>query len=651
MTNTERFDIISNMKKILNVGLLAHVDAGKTTITENLLYLSGQKRTIGKVDDGTSTTDYLDVEKRRGISVKASSVSVNVDGVKINIIDTPGHADFISEVERALTALDLAIIIISAVEGIQPQTKTIFKAVNNLNIPSFIFINKIDRAGADANKVFSELKKLLHPYGKNIIAINLQDINGIKENESYFDDACELLSEYDESVLDKYLEGELSESEIEDFLNLQISNSNVFPVFCGSGKMNVGVEKLLKKIISFTPVPFDGELCGFVYKLDHDKTLGAIAHVRLFSGAIERRDNVFIPRLNKEVKITQIKSIQGGKLLDITSAQTNDLFALCGIDEIKAGDFIGKEISERLPHITTPYFTVKAECAEEKKSELLKCIQTLDSEDPSISYEWVKEKREIIIRTTGKVHLETLKEIIYDRFSLSVEFTQPSVIYKETPSKEAFGFECYTMPKPCWAVVHFFITPLEAGGGIQFESVVSEKKIKYKYQEHIKTSLYNECIKQGLHGWEVTDAKFTLIGGEDHVEHTHPLDFFVATPMAFMDGLRNCSSTLLEPILSADFTVETSRSNKIISFIESKRGRLISNEISDGNAIIRAEIPASETFDMQNEFLSLTSGKGECYLEFSRYAPVPEGMGCDRERTGINPLDRAKWILHARQAL
>ncbi len=254
------------------------------------------------------------------------------------------------------------------------------------------------------------------------------------------------------------------------------------------------------------------------------------------------------------------------------------------------------------------------------------------------------------VRTTGRIHLETLKEQILDRFALDVTFSKPSVVYKETPTREGYGFVAYTMPKPCWAVVHLRIAPLPRGSGVRFSSVASDKQIKYKYQEHVKTSVF-ASLSQGLRGWEVTDADITLIGGEHHEQHTHPLDFFVATPMALMDGLLHCGSTLLEPYLTAELAVNTAHLDKVLSFLAQKRGKAEVKQIAGGRAYLTAVLPAEESFDLQSEFLSLTSGTGEYAARLSHYEPVPEGKGCDRERVGINPLDRAKWILHARQAL
>lgn len=640
------------MSKNLNIGFLAHVDAGKTTITENLLFLSGATRRMGRVDDGTSVTDYLDVERRRGISVKASSVSLCHKGVTVNIIDTPGHADFLSEVERALSALDLAVLILSSVEGVQPQTKVLFDALVRLRLPFVVFLNKIDRYGSDSLKVFDDLKALCQKVGKGAVLHNIPDGSGeVIENRLIADDAATEISSFDESVLEGYLEGELKESDILARLQAYESDGRILPVLTGSGKTRAGMEELLDFLSDFTPARQEDELCGVVYKLDHDKTLGSVAHIRLFGGEIKSRSLVFLPRLHQFVKTTQLKRIQGGKLTDIPSARAGELCAICGMDEVCAGDFIGKELPSRKVKLSTPHFMVKIECADEKKTELLRAVKLLNDEDPSLGYEWVSEKREIAVRTTGSIHLETLQEMLFDRFGLRVGFSKPSVIYKETPSREGYGYEHYTMPKPCWAVVHLFIQPLPAGSGIQFESVASEKDIHYKYQEHVKTSILETCIQQGLHGWEVVDAKFTLVGGEHHEEHTHPLDFFVATPMAFMDGLRNTGTTLLEPYLRVEFSVEMNRANAVIKTVKEKRGRILSSETDGVITTIAAEIPEGETFTLRDEFLSLTSGKGSYTSAFSRYEPVPQGMGCDRERLGVNPLDRAKWILHARQAL
>ncbi|MBO5525355.1 MAG: TetM/TetW/TetO/TetS family tetracycline resistance ribosomal protection protein [Clostridia bacterium] len=620
------------MKKI-NVGLLAHVDAGKTTLTEQLLYRSGTKRTLGKVDEGTSTTDFLSVERRRGISVKASSVTISAGEAQINLIDTPGHIDFISEVERALSALDVAVLVVSAVEGVQAQTRTLLTALQRMRLPAIVFINKLDRAGASYEKTLSSLKG-----SADVVFFDAKA-------DSYEEELCECISAFDESVLESFLEGNETKESLEEKLIPFLLSGAIYPVLSGSGKTGEGVNTLLNTIASF-PVkePETDELSAVVYKLEHDKTLGRVAHIRLFSGQIAGRDEV---EVNGTVqKITQIKRIQGGKYTDVPKAEAGDVCAVCGI-ECKAGDFIGQE-NGRICKMNPPLFTVSVATDDEKRSALLKAMEELTEEDPSLSKEWIPEKRELVIHTTGKIQLETLSERILEKYGIPVTFSKPSVIYKETPKASGYGFECYTMPKPCWAVVHLRIDPLPRGSGILFESTVSDKDIHYKYQEHVRISVL-DSVKQGLYGWEVTDCKFTLVGGEDHVQHTHPLDFFVATPMAVMDGLRNCGVTLLEPIVSVTFTLPVPLAGKLETMLIDKKATVLSRESLQEQLVVKAELSARETFTLYEEFAMLTGGKGTSETSFSHYAPVREIVV--RERVGINPLDRSKWILHARQAL
>lgn len=327
--------------KIVNVGIVAHVDAGKTTITEQLLYRSGALREAGSVDDGTSQSDFMEVERARGISVKSSSVSINRNHTQINLIDTPGHVDFAAEVERSLSVLDTAILVISAVEGVQAQTEILFEALRQTHTNVFFFINKIDRAGSSVANVLHQIKD---KFTKNILLMTKAANEGEKictaasssfEEETFREAVIDAVSEFDENILNTYLSSEKIETnDLKKSLKKQIQLGNVFPVLCGSAFFGVGMEELLDCIAEYAePVKNNetDELSGVVYKITHDKTMGRIAHVRLFGGSIKTRDSVKFSSMQESQKVTQIRKYSGSHFIDTGEVKRGDIAALCGL--------------------------------------------------------------------------------------------------------------------------------------------------------------------------------------------------------------------------------------------------------------------------------------------------------------------------------
>ncbi|MDA3838758.1 MAG: GTP-binding protein, partial [Candidatus Delongbacteria bacterium] len=324
--------------KFINIGILAHVDAGKTTITEKMLELSGRIKSAGSVDKGTSVTDSLDVEKERGISVRSASVSLEWNNTTINIIDTPGHIDFSAEVDRSLLALDCAVLVISAVEGVQAHTENLWAALEKLHIPTLIFINKTDRVGADVDAVIDEIKNEL---SQNIIV--LQDFS---ETNDISYEIIEQIASADDILIEKYLNEEnISFTEIKESLKKSIHGQNLFPVLSGSAKLNEGIKELLDVITSllFSEIKESDELSGIVYKLQYDPQFGKLASVRLFSGSIKNRDLIKYGSQGKENKVTQIKKTYSNKLETLDILQAGDTALLCGLEDVIAGDIIGSD--------------------------------------------------------------------------------------------------------------------------------------------------------------------------------------------------------------------------------------------------------------------------------------------------------------------
>ncbi len=667
-------------QKFHNIGILAHVDSGKTTLTEQLLYLTGAIRQVGSVDSGTAATDSLSIEKQRGISVRTASASTQWNNVTINIIDTPGHIDFAGEVERALSALDYAIVIVSAVEGVRAHTENILKSLDAAKLPRAVFINKIDRAGADIKSVINELKQVS---SQTYLLLSECENEGsenpcikFKSGNNFAAAATEALADICDEAADAFLNDEALPTErAGNLLKEEISECTVTPVLCGSAKLSIGIKELADFITEYMPSAerrSTDELCGIIFKIEHDKSLGKISHIRLFGGEISNRDEIEIisPDSSSESitdeneaveieqkppikeKVSQIKKFNGAKLSDSGIVTGGDIAAVCGLPSAKTGHFIGSLAVSESAKLVNPFLRVKVTPSDGdalKLPSLAGALSELSDEEPYIDAKWENGQKEITISTTGKIQLEVIDNMLRDRYGLSAEFSPPTVIYKETPSGKGLARARYTMPKPCWAVVEFMFEPMPRGYGVSYHGRLPSNQCFYRYQSHIRTS-FNSCLEQGLYGWEVTDFKCTLVGGEHHTIHTHPLDFFVCTPMAFMNGLSEIGSTILEPLLKIRVTAPEELSGKVLSEIVKMGGEYDSPVIRSQNVTLEAIVPVATSMDFPTRLAVISSGKAVLNQSFYGYRECRDGLEHINPRRGVNPLDRSKWILFARGA-
>lgn len=652
--------------QILNLAVLAHVDAGKTTLTEQLLYHSGAIRFAGSVDSGSTQTDRLEIERSRGISVKAAEASFTYNNVRINLIDTPGHSDFAGEVERSLLAPDAALLILSSVEGIQSHTERLWNALRKLNIPTIIFLNKIDRAGSRTREIIDEFPQALLMDEAKILPITEAINEGLADYAiihpaALEDRLTEAAADLDDEIAELYLEGEAVDSDrLENVLVNGVKERKLIPVYCGAAQKGLGVKEVLDGLLRFLPRASSrvtDELSGLVYAIEHDKSMGKIARVRLFGGSLQSRDALelhdgVLTLGDSGEKISQIRTVSGAKFRDSGIATAGEIAALCGLSSAKVYQTIGSyRLPERL-RLALPYLQVKASPeTEEQLPALLKALTELSDEDPLLSCRFSKAEREILLSITGKIQLEVLTALLWERYKLKAIFSPPTIIYKETPSQKGYGFEAYTMPKPCWAVVKFLLEPLPQGSGVVYDGGhIPSNKLFYRYQAHIEQSV-KASLSQGMLGWEVTDLKITLADGEHHTIHTHPLDFFVATPMALMDGLRNTGTTLLEPILRVKISAGEEFLGKILGDIIKMRGEFDSPVIRGDKFTLEAHIPAATSLEYPLRLASLTHGTAIFTSDLECYRPCPLELGATTPRRGPNPLDRSKWILYARGAM
>lgn len=643
------------MKQILNIALLAHVDAGKTSLTEQLLFHTGILKSVGNVDKGTSVSDYLNVEKERGISVMASHMSFEYHEHQINIIDTPGHADFISEVEKSLLAVDLVVLVISAYEGVQAQTRIIWKLLAQLGLPAFIVVNKIDKDDFYPEELLKEIHEELSSSAITVQKIEAKDEIVALKNSSN-EALIELLAENNDEILELFLSGEkIEDGLIQKAYSEQISKAQVFPVLFVSAKVGLGIELLLDRLVEYCELwkAESGEdLEAIVFKISQDAQLGKLAHIRLFSGKITKKQLVYNQRLGEEQKVNQLKSVFSQKLKDIEEAEAGDIIAVAGFSDIQIGDVLGENKSTRsLSFNTVPILRTQVKAMDKQDYfKLSEALTQLNLEDPLLDFQWFREEEEFHLKINGPIQIEILEQLLLERFQLDVEFDAPSVIYKETIASEAFGYDAYTMPKPCWAVARFKLVPGELGSGVCYQSLVGVNDVLLKYQKEVERTI-PRSLEQGMKGWEVTDVEITLVEGAHHNIHSKAGDFVIVTPMAMMDGLKNAGSVLLEPMMKFSIEAPEESLGGITSDIILMRGSFDQPMIEDHQMKLQGILPAATSMDYPIKLASKTGGRGSLSMVFDHYEKVEDELGVIREFKGINPLDRSKYILKARKAI
>lgn len=649
---------------IRNIGILAHVDAGKTTLSEHLLYTGGSIRALGSVDAGTASTDTLDVERERGISVQAALASFEWNGTTVNLVDTPGHVDFSAEVERCLQTLDGAILVVSAVEGVQAQTEALWQALRDMGLPTLVFVNKVDRMGTDIDRVMTDIRRLLTP-----LAVPLQRVAGegtdtpvvlstwpVEKDGAIADGLFETLAEADEEILEKFLNEEaLSSQQLDEKLVSLTRGGNVVPVLFGAALDGVGVPELLDGIVRYLP-PGPGKaenpLSGLVFKISHDPDMGRVSYVRLYEGSVRNRDLIHNATRDADEKVTRIRRARGGKFEEVDACRAGEIVLISGLNNSMAGDILGNP--QAIPHpirLLEPLFRVRVIPNDpERFPDLLEALRVMTEEDPFLDFQFDRERQELHIRIVGLMQTQILASLMEKRFDLAVSFEQPATIYRETPIGPAEGYVEYTLPKPCWAVMTFHLEPGERGSGVSYSSRVSTDDIHIKYQREVERTI-SKALEQGLYGWEVTDLKITLVKGNDHEVHSRPSDFVLATPMGIMDGLSKAGTRLLEPML--DFTISAPEEigSRILGDLVRMRADFESPSIGEGSFRVQGRIPAESSMEYPVLLGTRSGGRARMTTRFSGYQECPEDFRVETPRRGISPLDRAKYILAARKAL
>jgi ribosomal protection tetracycline resistance protein len=653
-----------SQKKILTIGILAHVDAGKTSLTECLLHTSGATKYRGSVDKGSAITDGLAMEKSRGISIKAATVDFVWKDTPINLVDTPGHIDFSAEVDRALSVLDLVILVVSAVEGVQAHTLNLWESIRERQLPVLFFINKIDRAGADLEQVFNDLEKDL---GAKLFALNYGDnhepgslkVIEFTEMQPYFatpvlEKSFENLAELDVVFLEDYLEGNLVDLPIVfEKAKLQIQDQKMVGLLFGSAKMDLGIEALLNQMTTlFKPKIITQEgTSAKVFKVEYDTKLGRLAYAKLYSGQLKSKDTIWSHQLEKDIKINQIFQRKLGKLEQVGELAAGEIGVMTTSDLVLAGDVLGKEkLEDDFNKIGQAVLSVQAIAVAEKDYQKLgEALGILNIEDPQLDFQWYKKEHEFHLKILGSIQIEVLQDSLANRFGIAANFLPPKVIYQETPKQSAEGYVRYWMPKPCWAIMTFLIEPAPLGSGVTFTSQVRVSDLSIKYQNEVKRAI-PWSLRQGIKGWEVTDLKITLIEGSEHTMHSNPGDFLLATPMGILRGLELAETELLEPMYAYQIKANQELLGAIASDLNQMNAQLNSPTFDDDFFTLTGRVPVEKAMNYGIKFSATTSGKGRLKLTSDGYEKTTMSEEKIRQYKGVSPLDEAQWILHNRGA-
>lgn len=606
------------------MGILAHVDAGKTTLSEGMLYLSGTVRKLGRVDHKDAFLDTYSLERDRGITIFSKQAVFSLGNRRINLLDTPGHVDFSAEMERTLQVLDYAVLVISGADGVQGHTETLWKLLKLYEIPTFIFINKMDQPGTDRESLLTELKERLDEgcivfgKGKNV-------------------ESLEEIAMTDEAVLDYFMEHETVRNE--DICRL-IRERKIFPCYFGSALKLDGVQELLAGFEEYMK-PFDGkkEFGARVFKISRDDKGERLTFLKVTGGKLV----VKMP-INKEEKINQIRIYSGAKYEAVNEVEAGGVCAVTGLSSSYIGQGLGVEKGTAAPFLepVLTYQMILPEGADTTK--VLRELKQLEEEEPLLNIVWNPALEEIHVQLMGEVQTEILKTMIAERFHLDVEFGTGKIVYKETIKSPVVGVGHYE-PLRHYAEVHLKMEPLEAGSGLIFDTDCSEDVLDRNWQRLILTHLQEREHPGVLTGAPITDMKITIVAGRAHLKHTEGGDFRQATYRAVRQGLKSAESVLLEPWYSFVLEVPSEQVGRAMSDIGQMNGSFEGPEAENKQGMVRltGTAPASEMRDYQREVWAYTKGRGRITLTLKGYEPchnaeeVIEEIGYDSERDVDNP--------------
>jgi elongation factor G len=674
------------LERVRNIGIAAHIDAGKTTTTERILFYSGIVHKIGEVHEGTAVTDWMEQERERGITITAAAISTSWKDHQINIIDTPGHVDFTIEVERSMRVLDGVITVLCSVGGVQPQTETVWRQADRYKVPRIVFINKMDRTGANFFKVFDQMRDRLRT---NAVAIQLpigseNDFQGIvdlvqmrafiytndqgtdiqeteipadmqDQAEEYRTKLVEAVSETDEALIEKYLEGEeLSEAEIRQGLRQGTLVGTIVPVLCGSAFKNKGVQLMLDAVVDYLPAPIDvppiqgtapnGDtverraddsepLSALAFKIMADP-YGRLTFVRVYSGVLKKGSYVLNATKDKKERVSRLVILKADERSDVDELRAGDLGAALGLKDTLTGDTLcddnaAQVILESL-FIPEPVISVAVEPkTKQDMDKLSKALQSLSEEDPTFRVNVDPETNQTVIAGMGELHLEILVDRMLREFKVEANVGAPQVAYRETirkPVRTEGKFIRQSGGKGQYGHVVIEVAPGEPGSGFEFVSKIVGGVVPKEYIGPSEQGMKETCESGILAGYPVIDLKATLVDGSYHDVDSSEMAFKIAGSMAIKDAVMKAQPVLLEPMMKVEVEVPENFLGDVMGDLNSRRGQIEGMGSEQGIAKVTAKVPLAQMFGYATDIRSKTQGRGIFAMEFSHYEEVPRNV-------------------------
>jgi len=680
----ERFPL----EKTRNIGIMAHIDAGKTTTTERILYYTGVTYKIGEVHDGAAVMDWMPQEQERGITITSASTTCMWKDHKINIIDTPGHVDFTIEVERSLRVLDGAIAVFDASAGVEPQSETVWRQADKYRVPRIAFMNKMDKLGAD---FFMAVDSMVEKLGANPVAVQIpigteEKFRGpidlvemkayyfddetlgakfvedeipaeyIEEAKKYRDKMIETLCDVDDRIMEKYLSGqEISVQEIRDAIRKGTIELKVTPVLCGSSFKNKGVQMLLDAIVYYLPSPldvppvkgvnpFDGTeierkpsldepLTALAFKIMADPYMGSLTYVRVYSGVLASGSYVYNSTRNTKERVARIFRMHSNRREEIKEICAGDIGAIVGLKSTLTGDTLCDEsnpiVLESI-EFPEPVISVAIEPKTKADQEKLSLsLQKISQEDPSFRVSFNEETGQTIISGMGELHLEIIVDRLTREFKVGANVGKPQVAYKETiklPAKSEGKFIRQTGGRGQYGHVWLDVEPMERGKGFEFVNKIVGGTIPREYIPAIEKGVIEAMEGGVLAGYPVVDVRVTLFDGSYHEVDSSEMAFKIAASMAFKDACKKADIVLLEPIMDVEVVVPEDYMGEVIGDLNSRRGKIQSMEKRGKAQVIRAMVPLAEMFGYATDLRSKTQGRGTYTMQFSHYDEVPKNL-------------------------
>lgn len=615
------------MKKIV-IGVLAHVDSGKTTLSEALLYQSGNISKLGRVDHRDSFLDTFSLERDRGITIFSKQAVLKYKDTEFTLLDTPGHVDFSAETERTLQVLDYAIFVISGTDGIQSHTHTLWKLLAKYNVPCFIFINKMDLDGADKQRILKELQTKLSD--------GCVDFGCQEKNELY-----ESIAICDENLLNQYYEkGTINKSDIISC----IKSRKIFPCLFGSALLLTGVSDFLDCLHSYTTMPkYGSAFSGKVYKISEDKGQ-RLTFLKVTGGSLKVKEILKSDKNKNSEKVNQIRIYSGEKFSAIHEAEAGTICAVTGITFTHSGDGLGEEKDSALP-ILEPVLTYRLNLPDTIDAHTaLSKMRILENEDPQLKVVWNERLKEIQVQLMGDIQLEILQTVIHERFGINAAFSKGNIIYKETISEKVEGIGHFE-PLRHYAEVHLLMKPTKRNSGLVFKTDCKEEILDRNWQRLILTHLYEKTHIGVLTGSPITDMEITLVSGKAHAKHTEGGDFRQATYRAIRQGLRSAECVLLEPVYEFSLEVPTENVGRAMSDIQRMYGSFDAPETIGEFSVISGTAPVSTMYDYSRDVIQYTHGKGRLICTLKGYEPchnteeVIQNIGYNCDADTDNPCD------------